>query len=103
MVKQLMSNPRDCESGSESLRYHACEPGLEVCTCEAPQQMVAGREDHLGLNKWAMLDRVVTSHLGNDQDSSKGVRFDDASNAPSTHPINQLSLREEMNFWGYGK
>ncbi|KAJ6422275.1 hypothetical protein OIU84_027266 [Salix udensis] len=102
MVKQLMSNPRDCESGSESLRYHACEPGLEVCTCEAPQPMVAGREDHLGLNKWAMLDRVVTSHLGN-EDSSKGVRFDDASNAPSTHPINQLSLREEMNFWGYGK
>ncbi|KAJ6952286.1 hypothetical protein NC653_041435 [Populus alba x Populus x berolinensis] len=103
MVKQLMSGARDCESGSESLRYHACEPGLEVCTCEAPQQMVAGREDQQGLNEWAMLDRIVTSHIGN-EDSAKGVRFDDASNAPSAHPINQLPLRGEMmDFWGYGK
>ncbi|OMO51499.1 hypothetical protein CCACVL1_29763 [Corchorus capsularis] len=96
MIKQLMSNPRDCEStGSESLRYQqACEPGLEVGTCEAtPQQMgVTGRDDH----EWGMLDRLVTSHMGN-EDSSKGVRFQD------TNPINQLSLRGEMDFWGYGK
>ncbi|CAK7340080.1 unnamed protein product [Dovyalis caffra] len=101
IVKQLMSNARDCESGSESLRYQACEPELEVGTCEAPQQMVSGRDDQ-GLNEWAMLDRIVTSHLGN-EDSSKGVRFDDANNAPPMHPINQLSLRGEMDFWRYGK
>jgi hypothetical protein len=65
--------------------------------------MVAGREDHQGLNEWAMLDRIVTSHLGN-EDSAKGVRIDDASNAPSAHAINQLPLRGEMmDFWGYGK
>ncbi|KAJ6975356.1 hypothetical protein D5086_024707 [Populus alba] len=93
MVKQLMSKARDCESGSESLRYQACEPGLEVGTCEAPQQMVAGRDD-----QWAVL---VPSHLGN-EDSSEGVAFD-AANAPSAHPINQPSLRGEMDFWGYGK
>ncbi|GMY07960.1 protein BEARSKIN2 [Fagus crenata] len=100
MVKQLMSNPRDCESGSESLRYQACEPGLEVGTCEPAQQIVtAGRDE--GMNEWTMLDRLVTSHLGN-EDSSKGVRFEDA-NASSAHQINQLSLRGEMDLWGYGK
>ncbi|KAJ4847348.1 Protein BEARSKIN2 [Turnera subulata] len=101
MVKQFMSNGRDCESGSESLRYQqaACEPGIEVGTCEPTQQMVAGREE--GMNEWAMLDRIVTTQLGN-EDSSKGVRYEDA-NAPSVTPINQLSLRGEMDFWGYGK
>ncbi|PPD83665.1 hypothetical protein GOBAR_DD19390 [Gossypium barbadense] len=72
MIKQLMSsNPRDCDSGSESVRYQ-CETGLE----------------------------------GQDS-SSKGVRFEDSNNngtnATSVHPINQLSLRGEMDFWGYGK
>lgn len=102
MVKQLMSNARDCESGSESLRYQACEPSLEVGTCEPNQQMVPGRDDQ-SMTAWAMLDRVVVaSHIGNEDHSSKGVRFEDA-NASSVHPINQLSLRGEMDFWGYGK
>ncbi|KAB5529745.1 hypothetical protein DKX38_019826 [Salix brachista] len=77
----------------------ACETGLEVGT-----QMVSRRDDHLGMNEWDILDRdiIVTSHLGN-EDSSKAVRFQDA-NAPSVHPlVNQLSLRGEMDFWGYGK
>ncbi|KAA8544537.1 hypothetical protein F0562_022549 [Nyssa sinensis] len=101
MVKQLMSNPRDCESGSEGLRYdQGCEPGLEVGTCEPSQNLVAGR-DQGSLNEWGMLDRLVTSHLGH-EDSSKGVRFEDA-NASSMQQINQLSLRGEMDFWGYGK
>lgn len=98
-----MSNPsRDCESGSENLRYHhqqACEPGLEVGTYEptATHQMVAaatgGREDQ-GLSDWTMVDRLVT------EDSSKAVRFEDPN---AQHQINQLSLRGEMNFWGYEK
>lgn len=107
MVKQLMTNPRDCESGSENLRYQACEPGLEVGTCEPNQPMAAaagnGRDHDQGMNEWAMLDRLVTSHLGNDQDSSsKGARYEDA-NASSVGQINQLPLRGEMDFWGYGK
>ncbi|KAM7477293.1 hypothetical protein LguiB_024536 [Lonicera macranthoides] len=104
MVKQLMSNPRDqCESGSQDLGYQACEPGLEVGTCEASQSMVAGGRDE-NLNEWGMIDhRLVTSQLGGHEDSSKGVRFEDA-NASSMHQINQLSLRGEMmDFWGYGK
>lgn len=106
MVKQLMSNPRDCESGSESLRYQtatACESGLEVGTCDpgAHQMVAAGRDDQ-GINDWTMLDRLVTSHDLANEDSSKGVRFEDA-NATSVHQINQLSLRGEMNFWGYEK
>ncbi|XP_062153251.1 protein BEARSKIN2 [Alnus glutinosa] len=99
MVKQLMSNPRDCESGSENLQYQACEPGLEVGTCESAQQMVTGRDE--GMNEWVMLNRLVTSQLGN-EDSSKGMRFEDA-NTSSVPQINQLSLRGEMDFWGYGK
>ncbi|GLU06666.1 hypothetical protein SLE2022_236720 [Rubroshorea leprosula] len=102
MVKQLMTNPRECESGSENIRYQACEPGLEVSTCEANQQMVGGRSDE-GMNEWAMLDRLVTTQIGNEE-SSKGVRFDQDANASSSvHPMSQLSLRGEMDFWGYGK
>lgn len=96
MVKQLISNPRDCESGgNESLPYQGgCQHGLE--------EAVPGREDNL--NEWAVLDRLVTPHVtGRGPEglgSSKGVGFEDA-NVP--HQINQLSLRAEMDFWGYGK
>lgn len=113
MVKQLMTNPRDCESGSESLRYQGCEPGLEVGTCgpnQAPMVAGGGGRDHHdqgGMNEWAMLDRLVTSHLGNEQDSSsKGARYDQDANAAAssvTQINNHLSLRGEMDFWGYGK
>ncbi|XP_028075694.1 protein BEARSKIN2 [Camellia sinensis] len=114
MLKQLMSNPRDCESGgSENLQYQASEPGLEVGTCEgSSQNMIAvagpGRDDNL--NEWGlMLDRLVTTtpHLGHDEGSSKGVRFEDANASSSSsmhHQMNQqLPLRGEMDFWGYGK
>ncbi|XP_058194426.1 protein BEARSKIN2 [Rhododendron vialii] len=112
MVKQLMSsNPRDCESGSDqNLQYQACEPGLEVGTsCEPSQNMVGGRDHHENINEWGMLDHsriVATSpHLGQEDSLSKGhehVRFGDA-NEPSIQPMNPLSLRGEMDFWGYGK
>ncbi|KAF8412026.1 hypothetical protein HHK36_004586 [Tetracentron sinense] len=103
MVKQLLPSQRDCDSGNDSLagqvQYQACETGLEVGTCESSQLMV-GREE-AGLNEWAMLDRIVTSDLGQDE-STRGVRFAD-SNASSVQQISQLSLRGEMDFWGYGK
>ena len=102
VAKQLMSNPRDCDSGSEGLRYQVPEPGLEVGTCEqAHQDIATGRDE--GMNEWGVLDRLVSvsSHLGNEE-SSKGVRFEGA-NVQSVQPINQLSLRGEMDFWGYGK
>nr|KYP68776.1 NAC domain-containing protein 12 [Cajanus cajan] len=67
MAKQLMTNPRDCESGE-------------------------------GINEWGVLDRLVTSQLGNEE-SNKGVRFEEAN----PHQINQLSLRGGMDFWAYGK
>ncbi|GKV09174.1 hypothetical protein SLEP1_g20716 [Rubroshorea leprosula] len=99
----VMPNPRDCESASENLRYQACDPGLEVNTCEANQQMVGGRSDE-SMNEWAMLDRLVTPHLGNEDSSKGGVRFDQDANANSSvHPMNQPSLRGEMDFWNYGK
>ncbi|PQQ17598.1 protein BEARSKIN2 [Prunus yedoensis var. nudiflora] len=68
-----------------------------------------GRDHHDqgGMNEWAMLDRLVTSHLGNDQDSSsKGARYDQHANAAAssvTQINNHLSLRGEMDLWGYGK
>ncbi|GMI80930.1 NAC domain containing protein 70, BEARSKIN 2 [Hibiscus trionum] len=91
MIKQLMGNPRDCESGNENVRYQACETGLEG---------VGGENE--GMNEWGMLDRLVT---GIGQDSNKGLRFENtaATNGTSVHPINQLSLRGEMDFWGYEK
>ncbi|XP_054817189.1 protein BEARSKIN2 [Prosopis cineraria] len=112
-AKQLMTNPAgDCDSGSEGLRYQvSAETGnMEVGTCEpSGQEIGTGREDQ-GFNEWGVFDRlVVTSHhhLGNEE-SSKGVRFEDNANAQqSVHQINhhqqQLSLRGEVDFWGYGK
>ncbi|KAF5741956.1 protein BEARSKIN1 [Tripterygium wilfordii] len=109
MLKQLMSNPRDCEGGSE-YQAAACESGLELGTCTEPtQQMVAAasRDHEQGLNEWAMYDRLLTtpttSHLGNEDSSKGGLRFQDTNNASSVHPINQLSLRGEMDFWGFEK
>ena len=74
---------------------------MEVNTCE-PTAAAAGREESL-INEWGMqLDRLVTSHLGHEDSSSKGVRFDDG-NGSSVQQMNPLSLRGEMDFWGYGK
>ncbi|OWM65710.1 hypothetical protein CDL15_Pgr015134 [Punica granatum] len=118
------ASTRDCESGSNSFRYggshhqqQACEPGLEVGTCEAAQaqsQSIVGGgsancRDNTGINnEWAML--VAPHHTGNDphphqhqQDSSKGMRFEIEDANPSTVPphMSQLSARGEMDFWGY--
>ncbi|CAG7881561.1 protein BEARSKIN2 [Brassica rapa] len=97
--------PRDCESAaSEGLQYQqACEPGLEVGTCET----VASHNHQQGLGEWSMMDRLVTCHMGN-EDSSRGIRFEDGNNNSSSvvQPVpetNQLSLRSEMDFWGYSK
>ncbi|OIW05541.1 hypothetical protein TanjilG_23327 [Lupinus angustifolius] len=98
IVKQLMTNPKDCESGSEGLRYQISEAGMEVGSCEAAG---GGGRTGEGMNEWGVLDRLVTSHLGNNQDSTKAVRFED--DAANPHNINQLSLRGEMDFWGYAK
>ncbi|OAY24446.1 protein BEARSKIN2 [Manihot esculenta] len=95
IAKQFMLNARDCETGSENLRYpQSCDAVLQVGTCEQPNH---DQQHHQGLNEWSMLDRIVTPHLGND-DSSKEVRFEDHNNASSVH-----SLRGEMDFWSYGK
>ncbi|QCD89027.1 protein BEARSKIN2-like [Vigna unguiculata] len=98
MAKQLMGNPRECESGSEGLRYQVSESGIEVGSCEPNQEMGGGRGE--GINEWGVLDRLVTSHLGNEE-SNKGLRFEEP-NPQSVHQINQLSLRGEMDFWAYG-
>ncbi|KVI06688.1 protein BEARSKIN1-like [Cynara cardunculus var. scolymus] len=113
VVKQLMSNPRECDSGScenqLDIGYHACEPGLEVDTCEPAQSMVNAnlRQDQT-LNEWGMIDRLVTSHLGQpneDVNLTKGAlryRNDATPSSSSMQEINHLSLRGE-DFWGYEK
>lgn len=113
---------RDGESGGDSFRYggshhhqQTCEPGLDVGTCEQAQaqaQSVIGgancREDPGISSEWAML--VGPHHMGNDphthqhqQDSSKakGFEIEDSDPSPVHHHMNQLSLRGEMDFWGY--
>lgn len=99
MVKQLMSNAaRDCESGSDqNLCYQpatACDSGLEVGSCEPPPPPQS-------MSEWGML---VSSQMGQDHGSSKDTRvgFEDANGSSMNH-INPLSLRSEMDFWGYGK
>uniref|UniRef100_A0A7N0ZUD0 NAC domain-containing protein n=1 Tax=Kalanchoe fedtschenkoi TaxID=63787 RepID=A0A7N0ZUD0_KALFE len=91
MVKQFMSNPRgQCESGSESMRYQQ-DRGLEDGTCD-------GARPDEGLGEWAMLDRLVTSHQIAGQQHPG-----DSDRDTHVNHINQLSLRSEMDFWGYGK
>ncbi|XP_058099994.1 protein BEARSKIN2 [Magnolia sinica] len=103
MVKQFLSSQGACDSDeglARQVQYQPCDAGLEVGTCEQSQQMVEGRDE--GLNDWAMLDRLVSNTQVGQEESSKGVRFVDAS--PSVHQMNhQLSLRGEMDLWGYGK
>jgi len=96
---------RDSESAaSEGLQYQqACEPGLDVGTCET----VASHNHQQGLGEWAMMDRLVTCHMGN-EDSSRGITYEDGNNNSSSvvQPVpatNQLTLRSEMDFWGYSK
>ncbi|KAL3513253.1 hypothetical protein ACH5RR_025970 [Cinchona calisaya] len=109
-VKQLTANARDCESGgsdqnNNSLRTNyqqACESNLEVRTnCEPSQHQsminATGREDQ-NLNEWGMIDQLGNAH------DSKGIRFEvEEPNPSSINHISQLSLRGEMDFWGYGK
>lgn len=121
VLKQLMA-ARDCESGSDHHQgYQAatnnCDSaGLEVgltCTTEASHQsLVSSREeDQQNLNDWpGMIDHhrlvATTPHLENlnEETSKSHVRstFEDANTSSMTH-INQLSLRNEMDFWSYGK
>nr|GME00852.1 protein BEARSKIN2-like [Ipomoea batatas]GME00853.1 protein BEARSKIN2-like [Ipomoea batatas]GME20638.1 protein BEARSKIN2-like [Ipomoea batatas] len=71
----------------------ACDSGLEVGSCEPPPQ---------SMSEWGML---VSSQMGqDDHGSSKDTRvgFEDANGSSINH-INPLSLRSEMDFWGYGK
>lgn len=76
------------ESESEVIQYQqACEPsGLEVGTCKT-------------VGEWGM----VTCHVGNHEDSSRAMRFEDEGNNNSSSvqpPSNLLSLRGESGFLG---
>ncbi|XP_010688726.2 protein BEARSKIN2 [Beta vulgaris subsp. vulgaris] len=75
-----------CEAVPTALEMGACEPS---------------DPHHQGINEWTMLDRVV----GHQQDDPNGDQ--QGNNLSSTvHEINQqqqLSLRGEMDFWGYAK
>lgn len=115
-AKHLLANPRDCDGsgGDPGLRYQVLSPEVGGTCDQAPEMGTrrdggGGDDDNdqdqvQGMNEWGVLDRLVsvTSHLGNEEhSSSKGIRFEDASNnAQTVHHINPLSLRGEMDFWG---
>ncbi|PWA68584.1 No apical meristem (NAM) protein [Artemisia annua] len=107
MVRQLMSNPRECDSGScenqLDVGYQACEPSLEVDTSEAAQSLVNTNVREETLNEWGMMSHL--SQPNEDANLPKGMlRYrDDATSSSSMQQINQLSLRAGVNFWGYGK
>ncbi|KAK4774257.1 hypothetical protein SAY87_029276 [Trapa incisa] len=99
---------RDDEGGSDNFRYGGSHR-LEVATSEQSQvqaRSVIGvtdcREEPGISSEWAML--VGPHHIGSDphqqQDSSKAKRFEIEGTDPHHH-INQLSIRGEMDFWGY--
>nr|XP_009757634.1 PREDICTED: protein BEARSKIN1-like [Nicotiana sylvestris] len=91
MVKQLMSSA-DSGCSDQNLPYQP--------------EVGSSCEHHQNLNEWGMIasSHGQLAHGQEDDDSAKnaGVRFDDA-NASSMSQINQLSLRGEMDFWGYTK
>lgn len=85
MVKQFLSSHNDAGL-ARPVQYQACEPG---------QHMVEG-------NDWAMFDRLVNTHMAQEEDSSKGV-VGFADENPSVQQMNPVPLRGEMDLWGYGK
>ncbi|GJX15574.1 protein BEARSKIN2 [Tanacetum coccineum] len=107
MVRQLMSNPRECDSGScenqLDVGYQACEPGLEVDTSEPTQSLVNTNVREETLNEWGMMSHL--SQPSEDANMTKGMlRYrDDVTSSSSMQQINQLSLRGGVDFWGYGK
>lgn len=60
------------------------------------QQMVDHGSEEAGLSDWAL--SVTTGQV---DDPSKAARFGDAY--MPVHQINRLSIRGEMDLWGYGK
>ncbi|GAB4845097.1 hypothetical protein Ancab_038503 [Ancistrocladus abbreviatus] len=101
MLKQLI--PRDCESAAagENLGYGQTTNGLEVAS-SPQQQMVVASAAVAASGEWTMpmLDRPVPPPLHNTND--------DSETNSSLHQLNrqqqqQLSLRGEMDFWGYAK
>ncbi|KAJ8427289.1 hypothetical protein Cgig2_003025 [Carnegiea gigantea] len=71
-----------------------CETGLglEVAACEPSNPQ----------NQWAIIDRVV----GHDQDDHQQDQSNSNTLSSTVHQMNQqqqLSLRGEMDFWGYAK
>lgn len=105
MMKQFLAPHRGFDGADQSLacqvqvHHQACDGRTEVASgsCHEPghgQQMLVGRDE--GLNEWAMLVSM------GQEDPSKAARFGETTSAP-VHQINQLSVRGEMDLWGYGK
>ncbi|KAF5205229.1 Nac domain-containing protein [Thalictrum thalictroides] len=95
---QLLSNQRDnCDSGT----------GSESLAAGGGQVQYDQQGERVeGLNDWTMLNGLVTPHQLLDSSSKQVVRFEDSNNASSVNQINQqqqLSIRGEMDFWGYAK
>lgn len=103
VVKQLMA-ARDCESGANN---NCDSAGLEVGLTSSHQSL---EEEQQNLNDWpGMIDHHHHRLVGNpnEETSKSHVRstFEDANNTSTTSMthMNQLSLRNEMDFWSYGK
>ncbi|XP_074314125.1 protein BEARSKIN2-like [Silene latifolia] len=62
---------------------------------------------HQGINEWTMLDRAVVGHPQDDEVQGGNNNNNGNDLSSTVHDINQqqqqLSLRGEMDFWGYDK
>ncbi|KAI3856866.1 hypothetical protein MKX03_036172 [Papaver bracteatum] len=110
MLKQLLSNQRDCDSGGDSLvvatgQVHEYPPnaaviemGLDIvgttttsCEQTATQQMMGGGRDdehdqhphnhQQGLNDWAMLDRLVMTNNNTNTTHDIGQNQEESSSS----------------------
>ncbi|WCJ28773.1 NAC domain containing protein 70 [Euphorbia peplus] len=78
--------------------------------CEQNQEMGGGElgrgsnePNNLNDHEWGLLDRIVTPHLGNEEHDSTDPNAPSSAANPIHQQQQQLSLRGEMDFWGYGK
>ncbi|KAK9691394.1 hypothetical protein RND81_09G194600 [Saponaria officinalis] len=76
-------------------------PTLEMSACEP-----SNPHHHQGINEWTMLDRAVVGHPQGDEQGNAdnlSTTVHDMAQQQQRQQQQHLSLRGEMDFWGYAK
>ncbi|KNA24792.1 hypothetical protein SOVF_012420 [Spinacia oleracea] len=104
----LYQAPTDCDGGGGGGGGGGVPTALEVTVCE-PSDPHHHHHHQAGINEWAMLDRVI-GHQQDDHpdttannDLTSTVLEMNQQQQQQQQQHQQLSLRGEMDFWGYAK